>query len=85
MSVANFPPDLRKAFCFSMIMIKILIFHVGLVLSEYYQIVYEDCDPVVGYWSEWEDWGGCYCKTNYEVTRYGDRYVRQGLITSVFV
>ena len=50
---------------------------VVLVNAGFYQINYEECEQVIGYWSKWGDWSDCKCKTNYEVTRFGKRYVKE--------
>ena len=50
---------------------------IPLVLAEYYQVTYTDCDKRHGYWSDWSEWSDCKCKRNYEVTRFGQRYVKE--------
>ena len=44
----------------------------------YHQTTYSKCDQVIGYWSPWGSWSAeCKCKDNYEVTRFGRRYVKE--------
>ena len=46
--------------------------------TNYNQITYSKCDQVIGYWSPWGSWSSeCKCKDNYEVTRFGRRYVKE--------
>ena len=48
-----------------------------IVLAEFHLVTYLDCDKHHGYWSEWNEWSPCKCKRNYEVTRFGARYVKE--------
>ena len=46
--------------------------------GKFFKTTYTECDQVIGYWSLWEDWSQtCECKTNYEVTRFGHRFVKE--------
>ena len=54
------------------------IFVLTNVTAKFHQITYTECDRVIGYWSPWSEWSTtCQCKTKYEVTRYGPRFVKE--------
>ena len=55
----------------------LLFFFISFVQGNYYQITYEDCDLLSGYWSPWSTWSNCKCKKTYDVKHYGQRYVRE--------
>ena len=54
-----------------------LYFCTYFIKANYYQVTYEDCELVSGYWSEWSTWSNCKCKKSYNVKHYGQRYVKE--------